>query len=208
MRLIQSELAFAKSIGHSHGMGKKWRIGAVILLAVLVGGGVLWALLQPREPLYDGKPVDYWLRRIIWTTTELPKVDSNAVPVLIKALHKKDGTAHRVYAFVYYISPTWTKMRLPMPQPDSVIRMRAVDWLGELGPRARPAIPALIQVIQNDTNLSVRLKVPRALAAIDINDPAARAALIEASKDKDLSVRMEALQILKPMKDYDTPILP
>ena len=197
-------------------MKKKWRIAAVVLLAVLVGGGVLWALLQPHEPRYAGKSVSYWLGgglskfdtqgQVFWPMLPFPKVDSNAVPVLITALRTKDGTTRRIYNSVWHKFPIWLKKLLPVPPPDRLIRIRAIIWLQDLREQARPAIPALIQVMQNDTNSNVRAQVPQALAAIDLNDPTVRAALIEAAKDKSSSVKLEAWQVLAYPTNYAFPV--
>ena len=164
-------------------MRKKWRIGAVVLLAVLVGGGVLWALFLSGGPRYAGRTVGYWLRAdAAWDgPLALPKPDSNAVPVLIKALNKRDGTTDRIYVWIWNKSPTSMKKRLPAPVPDYTIRRRAMIWLRELGPQARPAIPALAQVLKNPKNGDLRWGALFALEALDPNNPAVRAARIDIS---------------------------
>ena len=200
-------------------MGKKWRIGALILLTLITVGvlwSVVWNLSRPREPLYDGKSVSYWLGAarpqvntiragLTWVPLEFPKADSNAVPVLIKALKTKERKINPIYLWIWRTSPTWLQMRLRVQLPDWIIRMRAVDWLRDLGEQARPAIPALIQVMQNDTNIDVRMQVPRALAAIDINDPVVHAALTKAANDKNDFVSGQAMQVLQYPTNYAFP---
>jgi HEAT repeat protein len=77
-------------------------------------------------------------------------------------------------------------------QDDAIVRQRAVVALGEIGPAARTAVPALIGILKDSVN---HLDEQAGEALVRIG-PAAVPALIEATKDESPQVRLLAAQSL------------
>jgi hypothetical protein len=79
-------------------MGKKRRILWAILLVVM-GGIILWRVVQSREPEYHGEPLSQWLigydpRVLIDNKAEVDDairhIGTNAIPTLLEMLRSKD----------------------------------------------------------------------------------------------------------------------
>jgi len=86
-------------------MGKARRIVFAIVLLVLLGG-LAWEVLRPREKMYEGRPLSYWLKRqedakYGLVTPEKQKlreqadetirqIGTNALPELLRMLRARD----------------------------------------------------------------------------------------------------------------------
>jgi HEAT repeat protein len=195
-----------------------YRAGGVLLVAA-VGGLVWWSPWEAREPVYDGKPLGYWLSGgsdgysivdvhtdsngvpflLIWHSSErvdTVRIDLNAVPFLITRL-KRDSW----FGAAYYRRWLWPKLppsiqkHLPWPSPNNdADRGNAAAFLADIGPMAKPAIPALIRALKEDEEPSVRGNAAVALACIGKSDSTVTntvtAALTEALlRDGDAHVR-------------------
>ena len=186
-----------------------------VLLVAAVGGLLWWSPREPREPVYEGKPIGYWLARhdaTISSTRQLsialgqddyrfPKgmaTDSNAIPFLIEALKRKDTALREAYLKAYMRMwpriPLSIRGRLSEPVLASVVRGNAVGFLSRMGPMAKPAVPGLIRALKE--NADDRGGVAWALGNIAIGDRRAMAALTEVAKGKDVNVRQTATAAL------------
>jgi hypothetical protein len=188
-------------------MKRRSRILLVALL-VVIPVGLAWVLIPsgPREPVYEGRPVNYWLRnpKIPGTNATAnsalpywPKMDSKAVPFLARALETREGRWDRFYLQVWYRTPGWIGNHLPPPVRAAVVRVGAANVLGTLGNDAKPAIPVLIRTLQEDENGGVRCGAVFALLKIGAGDEQVTEAVVAALKDKDPNVRFVTGQILK-----------
>ena len=80
-------------------------LGALLVAAVC---GLMWrSPWEPREPVYDGKPLSYWIVPFgpMDIPTPLPPTllrDSNAVPLLIAELHRRDRPFRRLLSQTLY----------------------------------------------------------------------------------------------------------
>lgn len=83
--------------------------------------------------------------------------------------------------------------------PDSKVRKKAADVLGNVGPIDSQAIPALISALK-DRDPAVRDAAVLALSKIGPPAASAAPALEEAAKDKDSTVRNHALTALKRVR--------
>jgi HEAT repeat protein len=103
--------------------------------------------------------------------TSLGKMGSTAVPPLIDAVKKKGGT------------PTKPKGQKPMATTDgtALVRTKAIEALGNIGAKAKPAVPVLIEALK-DAN--VRTEAAEALGNIGPDAKDAIPALQEAAGAK------------------------
>ena len=200
-------------------MTKRWLVlGGLIL--VVTGG--LWGWWRPwasQEPIYDGKPISYWMTngirllgmdtdrgtsvsavqvvgvegRADWSAQLLS--DSNAVPFLIRAL-KRD----RWLGAALYRTQVWPRFPDYLPFPpvkNSSAQYVAIHFLGQMGPMAKPAISSLIRVLKQDEEPTIRMKAAWALGKIGNGDSNVTAALTGTLlKDRDRSVRQTATNAL------------
>ena len=187
------------------------RIATIVLLIAIIGGLAAWAL-RPAEPVYAGKPLNFWMDTIenvspgfgpppVWQT-----LDTNAVQVLIKALELCDSPMtwsyaklrHRFWRFV----PSPILRHLPKARDTETIGINATLWLYSMGDDARPAIPVLIRTMRADSRELKQFSVLRGQAAlclgrIGARDQTVSAALIATLDDEDANVRRHALEALK-----------
>jgi hypothetical protein len=168
---------------------------------VVVGtvGVIAWELLCQREPVYAGKHLGNWIRRFGQIrfsepyTIDVPALDSNAVPFLVEYLARRhDGPFHRSYV------ATWPKLtdrmrdRLPRPVPTELVRLNTVLVLGRMGADAKPAIPRLIRILKEDEVGGIRFAAAKALRRLAGEDPMVKTALVEALKETNVDIRLEA----------------
>jgi HEAT repeat protein len=177
----------------------------VFLVAALGWAG--WQMVRPwpPEPVYYGKPLNYWLG-----IEPLPgflrlqsKPDANAVSFLIAAL-KQDSWAgaafYRKWLWpkLYPKLPPSARKHLPFPRSSKrIFRQNAATLLGDMGSTASRSIPALIKALEVDEDVSVRACAAWALGKAGTGNESAVAALTQASsKDTSARVRIIALAAL------------
>jgi HEAT repeat protein len=187
-------------------MGKRVKI-ALAVLAVTLVGMIVWQVRQvrqQREPVYQGKPLSEWLLRDNRRTGEAHKdaiaavlqAGTNAIPTLLRMLRAKDSAL---------------KVRLmDLTQRQHIVKIeftRAEDWNGAavlgfsaLGTNAQSAVPALIEIV--DQNIS-RGSQYGAILALAFIGPAAREAvpsLLEWTTNADEGVRYYAIGVLRQIE--------
>jgi len=183
-------------------VGKKWKAFVAIALVALIAG-IVWTFLPTRVPIYNGKPLSFWLRDDdAWWSTRFtrswpgrkgPNLDSNAIPYLVKTLKQQDGLAFEIESALYGKMPASIQSKFLYPISSSSLHCRAIDMLGSLGSIARPAVPTLIQTLKYDPDPANRVETAIWLKAIDPRDPKIVQALSEASKDPDSQIRDAAM---------------
>ena len=85
-------------------MTHKWqsrRVALVIVVILASAGLLVVGSLPPREPLYQGKPLSYWLQGCIGTnpssrswrqsTDAVQAIGTNAIPTLLRLLQAQDS---------------------------------------------------------------------------------------------------------------------
>lgn len=99
-------------------MRKKLRVGLAVLVVAIffILGAMVWWTMPPKEPLYQGKPLSYWLSAYDWGPTDplksrpteaeadraLRAAGTNAFPTLLRMLKEKDTTwKQRVTQWAY-----------------------------------------------------------------------------------------------------------
>src|SRR5271168_1835633 len=108
----------------------KKRAQLVITMFLITFVAFMWVELASTKPIYNGKPIDYWIthpqtakpfasygaKRFSPDEVYFPKVDSKAVPFLIRALMRKDGRFDKAYRNVFNKLPFAIRGRLPIPK--------------------------------------------------------------------------------------------
>ncbi|MDB6023025.1 MAG: repeat-containing protein [Pedosphaera sp.] len=133
-------------------MSKKFRVVLVVLL-VAVLGGFAWVVLQPREPVYHGQPLSFWLdegRQGDWHGVEaaaaIRAMGSNALPRLMEMVQARDSGLRRAM-LKFSAKQKW----VPIPvREQQDIQTEAYYGFTVLGPVARPAVPALIHLLEDE----------------------------------------------------------
>jgi len=154
-------------------------------------------LTWPREPVYEGKPVSYWIRGLgskQVTHNEacnkaFHQIGTNAVPVLIEMLRTRDSKSK------LWLEHLCDKQSLVRYHFKSAEEDRISAFLGfsELGPLAQPAIPALINLLGDE---EVSEDAARSLVAIGA---AAVEPLISTLTNRDPKTRIAAIEVLGEM---------
>jgi len=138
-----------------------------------------------------------------WTLGDIGPEAKDAIPTLINLLEDEDILV-RVYAAeaLYKIDPERcvTTLIALLEHGDGEIRSSAADALGMIGPEAKDAIPALINLLEDEDEF-VRLSTTVALG--DIGAQEAVPALINALKDEDFMVRNFAAESLTKITGED-----
>ena len=187
-------------------MRKRLRIAFAVLL-LGIAAVLTWELAREKEPVYDSKPLSYWIRRPVEITNlgeaytmAIPRLDRRALPILIEYLGIKDGSGKRLYLRLYLRQyptlPNWIAKRLPRPMPAESVRFNSILALGTIGPDAKPAIPALIRILKGDPNPRVRFPAILALGRIGQKDESVRAALLGALADPNSDISLQAATAL------------
>jgi hypothetical protein len=176
------------------------------VLGVLLVGALAWAICLalkpfPPRPVYDGKPLSYWLT--LPRSTRLspyrfnepygPKVateisgDTNAVLFLISALRKGRWFGQSYYGkSLQRLPPAIQRLLPPADAAGSLnVRINAAALLGLVGPNAKAAIPALVRALREDDSPVVRGRVAITLGMLGSADDAVLSALHAAKKDKE-----------------------
>jgi hypothetical protein len=190
----------------------------ILLVAAVVG--LLWrSPWEPRqvlEPVYDGKPLSYWLADIVmrarqgrasvtvWRGSKgEPDIirramsDSNAVPFLVGVLRRDRWFGAGYYRRWFWpkLPPSIRKHLPPPPAGKATTRSNAALLLG-MGHDEQRAILALVGALKDDDDSVVRWNAAWALGNLGNRNRTAVAALSEALKDKDPALRNEATNVL------------
>jgi hypothetical protein len=131
---------------------------ALVLLLVVVLGAIFWQARPPREPVYHGEPLSFWLEAFeVGDFTGKPNFNeavdavrdagSNAVPILLRALRVSDSD--------------WKQKLTRLAQRQSFIKVRYVpaerqNWAARTGftavnrGPAQYALPSLVEICRQD----------------------------------------------------------
>jgi HEAT repeat protein len=126
---------------------------SVFALMAAVLGGLVFYLLQTSEPSYQGKPLSRWIRGLEYENVNpsdpqraaLRAMGEPAVTRLIAILQSRDSAIKRKFvAYARHHADIHNRFIAPRHViPENVYHAQAATALGEIGPAARAAIPAL-----------------------------------------------------------------
>jgi hypothetical protein len=196
-------------------LAKRWPVLLGVLL--VAASGVLlaplwwspWESRQLPEPVYNGKPLNYWLApelvvprqpgsQLIFDHSasyhdppESLRRDSNAVPFLIRLLRRDSWFGAAYYRkWIWPRLPASIRQYLPPPPSNYLAREGAAFLLTRMNnaPARAAAAPALIRALKKVDAPNVQLQAALALSDIAKGNSSVAAALTEALGDKDPTV--------------------
>jgi HEAT repeat protein len=148
---------------------------------ILLAGGIAWLLLQPGEPVYEGRSLSSWLEdynpNVLLDPRKHDKADeamrhigTNGIPTLLRMLRASDSDMK------YKLSEWASRQHLVKFR-----RIYATDLYSEalvgfeiLGPKAKDAVPSLIEIYEKNHSPHLQKNVVL-LALIQIGPGAAEA---------------------------------
>jgi HEAT repeat protein len=131
----------------------------ILILMIAVAGGCLFCVLPPAEPSYQGKSLSVWIRGLEYENVNptdeqraaLRAMGDPAVKRLIRILQSRDSAIKRKFV-TYAQHHADIHNRFIAPRyviPEDVYHSEAATALGEIGPAAQAAIPALTTASTN-----------------------------------------------------------
>jgi hypothetical protein len=179
-------------------MRNQVRGGSIILIVALVSG-IVWELLRPKEPVYQGRTLSGWLE--VYGTRPNPdspewheaneavrQIGTNGIPTLLAMLHRSD-------------SAPWKRKFLDLAYKQHLIKFNHIiawrqNWcaakaFGALGSNASGAVPELIKLYEHPVSSPSQRYTAMAL---DLIGPAAKLAVpslvqsVNTSKEEEVEV--------------------
>jgi HEAT repeat protein len=167
---------------------------SLAFLLVAIAGVITWQVLWLREPVYQGKSLSLWLRSYN-LDGDSPEVDdavrmmgTNVIPTLLGMLQAEDSRLRQALAALGFHYP-----------PAEAQHMRAEKGLSALGADASNAVPALIEIYEQNTSPTARRAAANALVEIGPTAKQAIPALIKSATSTNSEVRAFALYTLGRM---------
>jgi HEAT repeat protein len=178
---------------------KRILFAAAVGLGALVGG--TWLLsraLAQREASCQGKPLDYWIEQL----KDHDAAASNRAFVVVNSMIIPQLTDQMVQdTHDSSLRITLIEKLNNLPGVDIQFatapfrRAAAARWLGEFGPAAKAAVPALLKVLKGNDD-TVRVKAAEALGRIHSDSEIVIPALISCLNDPRSDLRTEAAEAL------------
>lgn len=173
------------------------------LLSLAALGVLVWVFLsarQPPEPVYQGKPLRYWLAFITpvggplgnQTDEAVRQIGTNAIPTLLEMLQANDSPLKLKWMALlqkqHFIHP---------PQPAWRPNREAAMAFEVLGATASNAVPALVQIYRRKISTFSQLEILEALGDIGPSaSPAATSVLLDALTNSDAFLRLYAVMAI------------
>lgn len=135
---------------------KLFRQRVALFSAILIVAAVgVWRLIVPAEPVYEGRPLSEWLdgKHEGLTREQLKTLGPGAVKWLAYQAKRSRAWSWRDFDDTSPLAKLrlWLHVKRYGEEPSKAdnISDRAVSVLGELGPDAAAAVPALLQTVRD-----------------------------------------------------------
>lgn len=189
-----------------------WLVASFAALVIAVG----LYLATPEQPTHKGKLLDEWLEQYgsssmsagdgykTWRRDQaseaIREIGPNAIPHLLRMLRETD--------------PEWREwlthlglIRVPR-KPSAIRNLRAVDGFRVLGSDATQAVPALVEIYEQNLSGVSRSCAAQALAAIGPAASAALPSLLRGATNWRVEDRAVAVYALGEMRAAPTVVVP
>lgn len=186
---------------------------------LLVGVGVLWWLLVPKEPSYQGKTLTEWQDEIAYQTRSkrgqefnvilagyrptLQKMEPHVIPMLLQQLQAKDSP-FEVWLRGKCYQRGWDT---PFFSWQKIEHDRALLCFGVLQDSAHPAIPELMRLVKGTDELVSR-NAMTALSIMEVDSPEYLNFLLELIRNSSEFRRNQAMHCLWRMGDKARKTIP
>jgi hypothetical protein len=176
---------------------KRYHMLLVVLLVAVVGG-LAWEVVRQREPMYQGKPLSYWLdgysqpplTNVTPTQADaaVRQLGTNSFPELFRRLQQRDS------GFKIMIMRLLEKQSvIKIPFAPRNANYTAVTGFKALGPQASNAVPRLIEIFDSDPHLFPQQAIPAILGDIGPSAQQAIPALLRGMTHTNSFVRYNAI---------------
>ena len=200
-------------------MKKKLLILAVALGAVIgVAAVMIYCVTDPAEPIYEGRPLSYWLIKGFIpgegnydtdhqkAQAAMAHYGTNAVPTLLRMLRANDS------AFKLKVIDVAGKLRLirQRPMPAATRNLAAGEAFRELRSSGKYFVPELARIFTEKISRESQAGVLSALYCIGPDAQAATPALIRWLTNADDGIRNRTIQTLgciRPAPEVAVPAL-
>ena len=199
-------------------MATRFRIVQILLLAAVLGG-FAWMLIgsRPGEPAYQGKALSFWVEQYTtnrWPTDKqaagaIQHIGSNAIPILLEMLTTRESS-FRMKLLARLPKQWLARVHLGLDDyKRKVDQRRTLGAYGfaALGEEARPAVPALISLL-NDKNDRVRYLSVFTLRCLGPVAADALPSLIICLNDPEFTVRDDAVEALGTIHEQPERVVP
>jgi HEAT repeat protein len=149
-------------------MKRHWRYVVLSIAGVTAIAVVLASVFAPREPVFQSKPLSYWVEQLDGPNrreaqTALHEIGSKGVFFLFGKLHSDVSFYRRILRATWKVLPGWVQQKLPSPKArDGVLIYQMGCALAQLGPSA---VPGLTKAL-NSGDDAVRLAAMNAIGII------------------------------------------
>ena len=125
---------------------------------------------------------------------EMPRFGEKAVPALVRCLQDESEMTRRnaCYALNAVGTPAVDALRDALKAPHEYTRNNAAEALGDLGKKAEPVAPTLVETLTDESG-SVRAHTIEALGTTSQSSAIAVPSLVKALKDPDAGARWNAV---------------
>jgi len=158
-----------------------WPLVVVSLLAASPSGAGIPA---PQEPYWNSKPLSFWMQALAGGEP-MHRIEAAQSVAEIAIAHGGAVATSAVPALVGNLS-----------DPEPQVRQSAARALEQIGPAARPAIPALVRMFAADSASGARRGAGLALGRIDATTQEVVGQAALALQDGDRGVRQSAAVLL------------
>ncbi len=201
---------FPSQSPHTRSMGKRFGIILAVVLSVAFLGVIIWQACCTHEPVYQGKPLSFWLEGCdpgninhahlkgqsppTWTqgNAAIREIGTNAIPTLLRMLEQPDSR------FKLIITKLLQKQHF-IKAPLAPVNRNLNAYFGfvALGPSASNAVPRLIEIFDRDPAPVPQQAVPAILGGFGPAAAQAVPALLRAVTHTNAIVRGNAIYALR-----------
>jgi HEAT repeats len=170
------------------------------LIGFVAAAVVLMVMLRPDEPVYNGKPLSFWVDRVRKSGADqaqarqaIRQVGPTAIPFILQQIRHQDPLDQKVYRAVWSKLPGYVQRRLPKPLPEPLdagrFKHQVASILSSLGQPALPRLRTALRVGNSD----VRFVTVLAIGSIGPKAEETIPAVTKLVNDPDGTVRVQAI---------------
>lgn len=169
----------------------------LVVVVLALNGALLYKVLAPAEPTYQGKTVGQWCEAINLGKLDPEVVNAfgvKAAPHLVRTLSRTKTPLNQFFWALHRRLPKSLRARLPFLRPIDVVGTTgtAQEWLIQLGPDAKIVVPELITMALHGRNQQARYSGVMLLGFVGTESSEALPVLVNLLKDQDVVIQDQA----------------